>query len=79
MSPAMLNLTPADLKPAPRARFILGGGTYEPSFLEEARRSEEVLKAGGYDASGHYLSAGHEQAQWDIVLHDALETLFPPS
>jgi enterochelin esterase-like enzyme len=78
MSPGMAVLTASDLKPGVRARFRFAGGLYEPHFIETAQAAEAVLRLGGYDASGIYLSAGHDHDQWKIVMQAALMEIFPP-
>ena len=78
MSPGIAPIVAEDLTTGVRARFRFAGGLYEPSFLETAKAAETVLTLGGYDASGLYLSAGHDPEQWRIVLHAALLEIFPP-
>jgi enterochelin esterase-like enzyme len=78
MSPGVAPLVAEDLTVGVRARFRFAGGLYEPSFLETAKAAEAVLRSGGYDASGLYLSAGHDPEQWRIVMHEALLEIFPP-
>lgn len=79
MSPGIAPIAAGDLSDGVRARFRFAGGAYEPAFLETAQAAEAVLKAGGYDASGRYLAAGHDPDQWRIVLHEALIEAFPAS
>ncbi len=79
MSPGVAPIAASDLRAGVRARFRFAGGLYEPSFLETAKAAEAVLTLGGYDASGLYLSAGHEPEQWRIVMHAALMEIFPPA
>jgi enterochelin esterase-like enzyme len=79
MSPGIAPIAANDLTTGVRARFRFAGGLYEPSFLETAKAAEAVLKLGGYDASGLYLSAGHDPEQWRIVMHAALLEIFPPA
>jgi enterochelin esterase-like enzyme len=78
MSPGMAPIEAGDLRTGVRTSFRFAGGLYEPSFLETAKAAEAVLQSGGYDASGLYLSAGHEHEQWRIVMHAALLEIFPP-
>ncbi len=79
MSPGIAPITAADLTTGVRTRFRFAGGLYEPHFLETAKAAEAVLKHGGYDASGLWLSAGHDPEQWRIVMHAALLEIFPRS
>lgn len=79
MSPGIAPISASDLAPGVRARFRFAGGLYEPHFLETAKAAEAVLTQGGYDASGLYLSAGHDPEQWRIVMHAALLEIFPPA
>jgi enterochelin esterase-like enzyme len=78
MSPGMAVLKVDDLNHGVRARFRFAGGLYEPPFIATAQAAEAVLKLGGYDASGLYLSAGHDPDQWKIVMQAALIEIFPP-
>lgn len=78
MSPGVAPITAADLTTGIRASFRFAGGLYEPPFLETAKAAEAVLIKGGYDASGLWLSAGHDPEQWRIVMHAALMEIFPP-
>lgn len=78
MSPGVAVITPDDLTSGVRTRFRFAGGLYEPPFLQTARAAETVLKLGGYDASGLYLSAGHDPDQWLVVMQEALLEIFPP-
>ena len=77
MSPGVAVVTADDLSAGVRTRFRFAGGLYEPHFIETAQAAEAVLKLGGYDASGMYLSAGHDPDQWRIVMHAALLEIFP--
>jgi enterochelin esterase-like enzyme len=79
MSPGILEINEADLKKEPRARFFFSGGDYEGGFQAAAKYAEERLRKAGYQAEGRYLATGHDPAQWAIVLHDALPSVFPPS
>lgn len=79
MSPGMAPIVAEDLAPGVRASFRFAAGLYEPEFLETAKAAEAVLTQGGYDASGVYLSAGHEPEQWRVVMHKALLEMFPPA
>ncbi len=77
MSPGVAVVAPEHLTPGVRARFRFAGGLYEPPFIETAQAAESVLRRGGYDASGLYLSAGHDPDQWKIVMQQALLEIFP--
>jgi len=79
MSPGMAPIAEEDLARGVRAIFRFAAGLYEPEFLETAKAAEAVLTQGGYDASGVYLSAGHEPEQWRVVMHQALIEMFPPA
>ena len=79
MSPGIAPISADDLSPGVRTSFRFAGGLYEPPFLETAKAAEAVLLKGGYDASGLWLSAGHDPEQWRIVLHAALIEIFPPA
>jgi enterochelin esterase-like enzyme len=78
MSPGMAVMTADDLTTGVRARFRFAGGLYEPPFIATSQAAEAMLDAGGYDASGIYLSAGHDPDQWLVVLQSALLEIFPP-
>lgn len=79
MSPGIATISADDLAPGIRTSFRFAGGLYEPHFLETAKAAEAVLRDGGYDASGLWLSAGHDPEQWRIVMYAALLEIFPPS
>ena len=78
MSPGIAPISADDLAPGVRTSFRFAGGLYEPHFLETAKAAEAVLLQGGYDASGLWLSAGHDPEQWRIVMYAALLEIFPP-
>ena len=78
MSPGSGDLrAPIENWDGPKPAFRLSAGYYEPSFLKSAMRTEENLRASGFDVDTHWFAAGHSTDQREIRFVENLKAVFP--
>lgn len=76
MSTGRGRIDQADAAPDNAARFYFAAGSYESTFVYNARRSAATLEAAGYDVRLETLSAGHTQEIDEAMLIPFLRDAF---